>query len=78
MNQDPVSSLDAPAHIRKHSGCLTAFLALAVVGNALLALITWGEASAVPSSYQPLVVFAGLLNLAGVGFAWLYQSRLTE
>ena len=55
--------------VRKHSGCLTAFLALAVVGNALLALVTWGTASGVPSSMQLLVVFSGLLNLAGVVFA---------
>jgi hypothetical protein len=58
-----------PLGPRKHSGCLTAFLALAVVGNALLALVTWSMASDVPSSMQPLVIFSGLLNLAGVGFA---------
>ena len=68
--EESVTSSDVSSSgARKHSGCLTAFLALAVVGNALLALVTWGTASGVPSSMQLLVVFSGLLNLAGVVFA---------
>ncbi len=62
----PPAGISAP---RKHSGCLTAFLAFAVVGNALLGLITWGMASSVSSSSQGILIFSGLLNIAGVGFA---------
>lgn len=69
MSQEPLASTQPSTITRKHSGCLTAFLALAVVGNALLALLPWVMASNVPSTMQPFVLFAGLLNLAGVGFA---------
>lgn len=53
----------------KHSGCLTLFLALAIVGNALYALLTWVMALDTPSSLQPLLIFSGLLSIACVGFA---------
>ena len=69
MTQESVPNTQAQAMIRKHSGCLTAFLALAIIGNALLAIITWAAMSGVSSSYQPVIFLAGLLNLAGVGFA---------
>ncbi len=54
---------------RKHSGCLCAFLSLAVVGNALSGLITWSMATSVSSSMQGIVMLAGLLNIGGVIFA---------
>lgn len=69
MSQETVSNEQPAANVRKHSGCLTAFLALAVVGNALLGLLTWAMVSNVSSSMQPVVMFSGLLNLIGVGFA---------
>jgi len=69
MSQETTPNTPPTINARKHSGCLTAFLALAVVGNALLAVITWAMVSDVSPSLQPVVFFAGLLNLAGVGFA---------
>jgi len=70
MTQEPRGTTPTPAPARKHSGCLTAFLALAVVGNAGLGIFTlFSTASRVPDSMQALVVSAGLLNLAGVVLA---------
>ncbi|MCX7902809.1 MAG: hypothetical protein N2483_11165, partial [Burkholderiaceae bacterium] len=55
--------------VRKRSGCLSAFLVLAMIGNSLMALLTCSLAADMPSSEQPLSIFAGLLNLACIGFA---------
>lgn len=57
------------AETRKRSGCLSAFLVLAMIANPLIALLTWIGAADMPSSVQPLMVFGGLLNLACLGFA---------
>ncbi len=55
---------------RKHSGCLTAFLALALIGNAALGLFTCSVASEPRAqSVAPLLMFAALLNFASAGFA---------
>ena len=69
QEQEPTLDAQPSDTTQKHSGCLTAFLALAVAGNAFLALFTWSMTSDVPSSLQPIVLFAGLLNLASIGFA---------
>ena len=67
---EPISNFDSKIlSTRKHSGCLTAFLSLAVVGNALSGFVTWGMIANVSSSMQGIVMLVGLLNMAGVVFA---------
>jgi hypothetical protein len=53
----------------KRSGCLTAFLILAMIGNPILALFQWALAGALPSDVAPLAVIGGVLNVAGLVFA---------
>lgn len=55
--------------IPKRSGCLTAFLILAMIGNPLLALIQWAIAGNLPSNVAPLAVLGGLLNVSCLVFA---------
>jgi len=69
MSQEFAPIEQPPVNVRKRSGCLTAFLALAIVGNPLLALFTWAMASDAPASMQSALVFGGLLNMACLGFA---------
>jgi hypothetical protein len=69
MSQETAPNEQPAANARKHSGCLTAFLALALVGNALFALSTWALVFSAPSSMVPEVVILGLLYLAAVVFA---------
>ncbi len=53
----------------KRSGCLTAFLILAMIGNPILALLQWVAAGNLPSDLAPLAVIGGVLNVAGLVFA---------
>jgi len=53
----------------KRSGCLTAFLILAMIGNPILALLQWAMAGNLPSDVAPLAVIGGVLNVAGLVFA---------
>lgn len=55
--------------IPKRSGCLTAFLILAMIGNPILALVQWAMAGNLPSDVAPLAVIGGVLNVAGLVFA---------
>jgi len=50
----------------KRSGCLTAFLILAMIGNPVLAVIQWALAGNLPSDMASLAVFGGILNVAGL------------
>jgi len=53
----------------KRSGCLTAFLILAMIGNPVLAVIQWALAGNLPSEMASLAVIGGVLNVAGLIFA---------
>lgn len=61
----PISADETP----KRSGCLTAFLVLAMIGNPILALIRWAMAGDLPSDLASLAVIGGALNMAGLVFA---------
>ena len=69
MSQEATSNIQTANNKRKHSSCLTAFLALAIVVNSAFALMTWAAVPDVLSSNRPIVIFAGALNLACAGFA---------
>lgn len=64
---------------RKRGGCLTAWLALAIIGNALLGLISFVSASSLDLAYQNnavLLFVSGLLSLLSVVFAIaIYQWK---
>lgn len=52
----------------KRSGCLTAFLILAMIGNPILALLQWTMAGNLPSDVASLAIIGGVLNAAGLVF----------
>jgi len=67
----PEKTLDETKE-RKRSGCLTAWLVLAIIANSIIAFLSWFLAANTPyaaGDYGTLLVLGGFLNLTCVGFA---------
>ena len=76
MIPNPPPTYNAIPAPRKRGGCLTAFLVLAIIANAIIGVWTLSLTSSARTAYQPAFIFSGLLNLVGVVFAIaIYQWK---